>query len=372
MKDFKKELIRRYRDNKATEEELEVFFQLMNQGSLEKDLAEVMEESVEEKTTGRIIPIYKRNWFRIAAAAVLIIMVGATFFLLNQPTDPQPVTNNQQPIIDIAPGGNKAILTLADNTQIILDNAANGDLTNQGNVKVIKLDGQLAYNSSGNSTEVLYNTITTPRGGQYQLILADNSKVWLNAESSLRFPASFVGKERRVELTGEGYFEVAKNASMPFRVHVAGKGEVEVLGTHFNINSYNDESTINTTLLEGKVKITPLKDSRLTTQDSRLLTPGQQARLNSDGSIKINSNVDIDEVMAWKNGKFIFQDLDIQSIMRQISKWYNVDVEFKGTITKELFVGVISRNVNVSEIIKMLEKTGAVKLEIEGKKIIVK
>lgn len=366
-KNFNKELIRRYRDNKATEEELEVFFQLMNEGSLEKDLAEMMEESVEEKTTGRIIPIHKRNWFRIAAAAVLILAVGSIFLIIDQPQNQQQANTNQKQVIDIAPGGNKAILTLADNTQIILDSVANGDLTNQGNIKIIKLDGQLAYNTTGNTIKVLYNTITTPRGGQYQLILSDGSKIWLNAESSLRFPASFVGKERKVELNGEAYFEVTKNASMPFKVDVAGKAEVEVLGTHFNINSYSDETTINTTLLDGSVKVTALA-----THNSQLIVPGQQAQLNASGQIGMNPNADLEEVVAWKNEKFIFQYADIQSIMRQIERWYDVEVEYKGSVTKEEFVGVISRNVKISEIVKMLEKTGAVNFEIEGKKVIVK
>jgi len=197
------------------------------------------------------------------------------------------------------------------------------------------------------------------------LTLSDGSKVWLNAASSLRYPASFVGNERKVELTGEGYFEVAKNASMPFKVNVAGKGEVEVLGTYFNINSYADEATINTTLLEGKVKVSALNNQQT-------LSPGQQAQIAGDGQINLNKNVNVEAVMAWKNGKFIFENADIKSVMRQVEKWYDVEIVFNGNITTEEFVGIISRNVNVSQILKMLEKTGTVKFEIEGKRIIVK
>lgn len=170
---------------------------------------------------------------------------------------------------------------MADGSTIILDNAANGNLAEQGNTKVIKLDdGQLAYNAGGIGSEVVYNTISTPRGGQYQLTLADGTKVWLNAASTLRFPATFSGTERKVELTGEGYFEVAKNAAMPFKIDVAGKGEVEVLGTHFNINSYNNEPAINTTSIEGSVKVTGL-----TLGKTVVLMPGQQTQLSGTGDI---------------------------------------------------------------------------------------
>jgi len=368
-KNFNKELIRRYRDNKATKEELEVFFHLMNEGGLEKELQEVMnEESVEEESAGIIVPMYRRTWFRVAAAAILIFIAGGVFLLLNRTTEKEQVTSNPPPVRnDVAPGGNKAILTLADNSTITLDSAANGALTQQGNTKILKLsDGQLSYNTTGKPTEVFYNTISTPRGGQYQIVLPDGTKVWLNAVSSLRFPTAFVGDERRVEITGEAYFEVAKNASMPFRVNVAGKGEVEVLGTHFNINSYTEETTINTTLLEGSVKITGLM-----TNDSRLLSPGQQAQLNSNGQISLNKNPDIEEVMAWKNGKFQFGEAaDIATIMRQISRWYDVDVEYKGTVTEHIG-GTISRNVNVSKVFEMLEMTGSVKFQVAGKKVIV-
>ena len=202
------------------------------------------------------------------------------------------------------------------------------------------------------------------------MVLADGSKVWLNAASSLRFPATFTGSERKVELTGEGYFEVAKNAAMPFKVDVAGKGEVEVLGTHFNINAYEDEATINTTLLEGKIKLTAT-DSRLPAHDSWLLSPGQQAQLSANGGISLNRNPDTEEVMAWKNGKFHFGEAaDIQTIMRQIARWYDVQVEYKGKVTEHIG-GTISRNVNVSKVLEMLEMTGTVNFWVNGKKVTV-
>jgi ferric-dicitrate binding protein FerR (iron transport regulator) len=193
-------------------------------------------------------------------------------------------------------------------------------------------------------------------------MLSDGSKVWLNAASSLRFPASFAGKERKVELLGEAYFEVAKNAAMPFKVKVNGM-EVEVLGTHFNINSYENESTVRTTLLEGSVKIN-------NNNSSSLLKPGQQAQVNKAGEIKIINNVDVEEAIAWKEGKFQFDRADIHDIMRQLARWYDVDVEYKGSVSSH-FGGTISRDVNLSQVLNMLHLTGEVKFQIEDRKVIV-
>jgi ferric-dicitrate binding protein FerR (iron transport regulator) len=307
---------------------------------------------------------------RIAAAASIIFLlgVGTYFLLLNRKVNTTaPTTAGLQSRFknDIAPGGNKAILTLADGSTIALDTATNGILTEQGGAKVIKLEnGELAYNTTNvEEGKVHYNSISTPRGGQYQLVLADGSKVWLNAASSLRFPATFTGEERKVELTGEAYFEVAKNAKMPFRVRVADM-EVEVLGTHFNINSYDDEAAIKTTLVEGSVNIKK-GESR------QLLAPGQQVQVDKAGQMKLIRNVDTEEAIAWKNGKFIFTGNDIQSVMRQLEKWYDIDVEYKGNLTREEFVGMISRSSNISQILQMLEKTRTVNFEIKGRKIIV-
>ena len=224
----------------------------------------------------------------------------------------------------------------------------------------------MAYNSAGTSAEILYNTISTPRGGQYQLILADGTKVWLNSSSSLRFPSNFTGDERKVTLTGEGYFEVAKNAAMPFKVEVAGKEEVKVLGTHFNINAYEDESNINTTLLEGKVEVTSFAN-----KFSNILSPGQQAKLNTAGQIKINNQVDVEQVVAWKNGVFQFGDeMDIYSVMKQISRWYDLEVTYKGNVSGDIG-GSISRNVTVSKVLNMLEIASELKFEVNGRKVLV-
>ncbi len=358
------------------------FIDSNDDGSQWNQATENVYEAIKKQIDGeqtKVVPIFRRTWFRVAAAAVLFVGAFALYKTAGKNNSPQQeivkTTTEKQ---DIAPGGNKAVLTLADGSQIILDSAANGNLASQGNVKLIKLDGQLAYNGSkspsGDEGEIIYNTITTPRGGQYQLILSDGSKVWLNAASSLRYPATFAGKERKVELTGEGYFEVAHNAAMPFKVKIntplGDGGEVEVLGTHFNINSYADEATINTTLLEGKVKVTPLANSQLNTQNSQLLSTGQQAKLNSTGQITVNKNVELDEVMAWKNGVFNFSGLTIEDIMRQISRWYNLDVSYQGQTSKETFTGIVSRNNNISQVLKIMEEAG-IKFSIKNKNITV-
>lgn len=311
----------------------------------------------------RSINRYLRTWW--AAAAILILISAGIFTLFNKTSKDQPIAGKQAPASEIiTPGGNKAVLTLADGTTIILDSAANGTLSQQGNSKVIKKEnGQLAYQSSNAAQAAIqYNTVTTIRGGQYQLILSDGSKVWLNAASSLRFPASFAGKERSVELTGEGYFEVVRNPAMPFKVKINGESEVSVLGTAFNINAYPDERTLNTTLIEGSVNFTAVNG------ESVKLKPGQQAQ--SGSAVSVINNVDIDEITAWKSGWFNFDRADIASIMRQVSRWYDVEVVFQGQPSKKTFSGIVSRSHQISEVLKIMEKAG-VRFRIDGRKITV-
>jgi ferric-dicitrate binding protein FerR (iron transport regulator) len=317
----------------------------------------------------------KHVWLRVAAAAVIIVVLFAGYFIFNHhATTPIAKTKTQQQSRfenDLTPGGNKAVLTLANGAQIILDSATNGALTQQGNTKIIKLDnGQLSYNSVNGSSsspktgEILYNTVSTPRGGQYQVVLADGSKVWLNAASSLRFPTSFTGNAREVTLTGEGYFEVTHDDAKPFKV-LANGVEIKVLGTHFNINAYKDEPTIKTTLLEGSVKVG-------IGAASKTIRPGEQAQIEShDNSLNpkiMVQPVDVDATVAWKNGRFIFHGNNILSVMRQLARWYDVEVSYEGNVTDEEFVGVINRSryENISEILDMLEKTRTVSFAISG------
>lgn len=310
-----------------------------------------------------------RKW--IAAAAIFIVFLGGVsyFLIFNKTSNKIAGTVNlsqQNSKNDVAPGGNKAILTLGDGSTIVLDSAQNGILTQQGNTKVIKLNnGQLAYKltKSNEELEIEYNSVTTPRGGQYQLVLSDGSKVWLNSSSSIRFPAIFKGHERDVEITGEAYFEVAHNTEMPFHVKVNDM-DVEVLGTHFNINAYEDENVIKTTLLKGSVKVS--KENF-----STLIVPGEQARIvKTSNKIMVKAGVDLDEVVAWKNGYFDFEGLDFENIAKQLSRWYDVEVIYKRTID-DLFYAKIPRNTKLSIALKALELTGKVHFEIEDKKIIV-
>jgi transmembrane sensor len=305
------------------------------------------------------------------------LIFAITYLVTNRTTTKNVIVRNisPKPILknDVAPGGNKAILTLADGSSIVLDSASNGTLGQQGNIKIIKLDnGLLAYSVNGKqlteNDEAFYNTISTPRGGQYQITLADGTMVWLNAASSIRFPVLFTGTQRKVEITGEVYFEVAKNKTMPFKVK-ATSSEIEVLGTHFNVNAYEDEATTKTTLLEGSIKVSTASFVS-NTQTTKFLQPGQQASSSNDGKINILSNADLEETMAWKNGRFQFKSTDLKSMLRQIARWYDVDVEYRGNVDLH-FTGQLTRNENVSKVFEKLALTNEVHFKIEGRRIIV-
>ena len=342
-------------------------------GRAERLLALIHEKIQPERTRQRLFPrlftLHDGGWRRLAVAALVLLITGkAVLFLLpggpakNKPMSPgQPVSNAH----DLPPGRNNAILTLADGHSITLDSAANGGLAQQGNTKVIKLNGQISYRNTGSAEgneATLFNTISTARGNQYQLTLSDGSKVWLNAASSLRFPTSFKGKERRVEVTGEAYFEIAKNPAMPFKV-VAGSGEIDVLGTHFNINAYADEPSVKTTLLEGAVAVK--KETAL-----QMLAPGQQAEFSPKGGISFSKNVDVTLETAWKDGFFWFNNTDIHTLMRQVSRWYDVEVAFQGNITDDGFTGKVPRDLPLSRLLNILEQY-ELHFKIEGKKITV-
>ena len=311
-----------------------------------------------------------------AAAVILILLSIGTYFIFSPKSPNQEIAKTAPSETklknDIAPGGNRAVLTLADGSSIVLDSASNGTISQQGNIKVQKLDnGLLAYSVNGQQVtendEAFFNTITTPRGGQYHVTLADGTKVWLNAASSIRFPVVFTGTERKVEITGEAYFEVAKNKAMPFKVKV-NSSEIEVLGTHFNVNAYNDEASIKTTLLEGMVKVSV--PALAGNQSPKFLQPGQQAGINKEGKINVLDNADTEEAVAWMNGHFQFKSADLKTILRQIARWYDVDVEYKGNANLH-FTGQLTRNDSVSKVFKELALTGEVHFKIDGKRIIV-
>lgn len=339
-----------------------------NQEQVDPILSEQMLHAIHRE----IDPVKKssviRLYIRWIAAAVL---VGAVTYLALQHSKREPLIAKQsQPVIknDVLPGKDQATLTLADGTTVSLDDARNGMLTQQGNTKILKLNGKLSYNTAkGASANIGYNTIATPRGGQYQVELPDGSQVWLNAASSLRFPTAFTGKERRVEITGEAYFEIAKNAAMPFIVALptaAGASEIQVLGTHFNVSAYTDESVLKTTLIQGAVRFVSGKQQLL-------LSPGQQSQLTKAGDLNLNNQVDVSAVMAWKNGLFHFEGADIETVMKQLSRWYDVDIVYGDKKINDLFYAEIPRNTRLSDALKALALTGKVDFRIENKKIIV-
>ena len=345
-------------------------FDSLDSGLIEK--IEIGLDRIDEQVpvhNSRIYPDVERLrslWPRITAAAsiLLFISVGVYFFSQKKRLIKQTVQNQTH---DITPGGNKAILTLANGSKIVLNEALRGVIARQQNVAINQIqNGKIVYSAKGAPIDSLlvYNTIATPRGGQYQVVLPDGTKVWLNAASSLKYPTAFYGNERRVELTGEAYFEVSKNAAKPFFVKTAAQ-TVEVLGTHFNINSYADEKATKTTLLEGSVKVYSSAN-----QLSVKLVPGQQA-LNILNQLQVIRDADVDEAVAWKNGKFMFRNTDLQTIMRQLSRWYDVDVEYQGNVTARHYIGSINRNVPVSQVFQIL-KTSGINFTIYGRKIIVK
>lgn len=365
-------LIEKYLNNTATDQEKEILLKWYRSeiskevewNSESFDEEDQIKEQMYNQIKKHLDHKVKRhiNWFRLSAAAVILVIFSISLhFYISRPGEKLIIQKAQLKKIDIEPGGNKAILTLADNSTIILDNAANGILANQSNTRISKTEsGKLIYapeGSPGKNLPVVYNTISTPRGGQFQIKLPDGTQVWLNAESSLRFPAFFTGDYRSVELVGEAYFEVAKNAEMPFKVQLANNTEVEVLGTHFNIMAYRDESSTQTTLLEGSVKIHQGKNNRV-------IIPGQQAISGRDTESINIKHVDVEGVTAWKNGYFAFKNEDIRSIMRKISRWYNVDVEYQNNISNKVFAGTVSRFETVSEVLEMLELTGSIHFKI--------
>ena len=342
-------------------EDLETIMQeqFMEGKTLDPALKEEMLHNIHEK----IVP--RRKWpYQLMAAATFVGVLVLAFYIFKQPQQQTVVTAYQDKAIPVKAGTEKAILTLADGSHITLDDAANGTLASQGSTSVLKLNGKLSYSAAGKSKAIGYNTIATPRGKPYQIELPDGSQVWLNAASSLRFPTAFSGKERRVEITGEAYFEIAKNTA-PFFVKVKD-AEVQVLGTHFNIMAYDEEDVVKTTLLQGAVRF-------VSSNSNLLLEPGQQSQLEKNGQVKIEKGVNVSDVMAWKNGSFHFGSENIKGVMRQLSRWYDIDIVYQdnGTELKDQFFADIPRNTNLTDVLKVLELTGKVKFKTEGRKVIV-
>lgn len=312
----------------------------------------------------------------IAAIILLFISTGLYFYSNRMISEPEQFTEIDVRN-DILPGYNKAILTLADGSKISLDDAANGLLASQGNIAITKTDnGQIVYekNNVDKSKFISHrsaiNTIQTPKGGKYQIRLPDGSKVWLNSASTLIYPTTFAGNERKVQLKGEAYFEIAPNKNVPFRVE-SDNQIVEVLGTHFNINSYDDEDYVKTTLLEGSVKVI-LSSNPNEISKTKLLKPGEQSLTKSSQSGIRIENADTEKAVAWKNGYFKFRNTPIKEIMREIERWYDVELIYEGKIPSDEFTGFISNDVKISAVLKIMEESGGVKFSVKGKKLKVK
>jgi len=333
------------------------------------DRDQVLESLLEKIQAPRRTSFAYRRYVGYAAAAVLVLAL----LLLIIPRRLQTNDLAQTSGIELLPGGNRAVLILEGGMEIDLDNADTGEIARQGRAVISKSgEGYIAYelvkdDAGQKPADVTYNTIATPRGGQYRLRLPDGSRVWLNAHSSLKFPIHFHSGERRVELKGEAFFEVQHQPDQPFRV-VSGKQTVEVLGTEFNVNGYTDESGITTTLVNGKVKI------RLGAENASAggvtLAPGQKALVGNQSDDIVVSEADIEESIAWKNGHFQFNDADLGTIMRQIARWYDVDVEYRGNVAGIRFRGKIPRDVPAVQVFEIL-KTSGINIETEGRKIIV-
>jgi len=339
-----------------------------SQQQLEHDQEDSLNKLLSRINSTQINSTSKRSYIRafaIAASLLVFITAGILIFMHHHPQKLQFFAFTKPAIHDIAPGGNKAILTLANGNTLVLTDAKNGKLASQGGVVISKTaDGQVKYAGSGQSVlsnTLVYNTATTPKGGQYLFILSDGTKVWLNSASSIKYPVSFIGNERRVELIGEAYFEVAHNAAKPFRV-VSNGQTVEVLGTHFNINAYADENAVKTTLLQGSVKVS-------SAGSSSVIKPGEQAQFNN-GKINVVRGVDLDAAVAWKNGLFYFEDNSIQEVMRQFARWYDVDVKYEGELPSRHFSGEISRNINATQMLDILSFK-KIHYKLQGKTIIV-
>ncbi|MBS1665375.1 MAG: FecR domain-containing protein [Bacteroidetes bacterium] len=366
------ELIRKYLEGIATPEEealLESWY--IEIGQKQPDVASVpdyekikneMLGALRAEQEGQLRPVIKspvRLWPRIAAAACILIVISIGGFLIFRKKPTQRVDEGQPLATDILPAGTRATLTLLDGRTIPLDSMGRDNLAMQGGAVVSSKNGQLMYSAGGGAG---YNTLTTRPGEHYSVVLPDGTKVWLNAGASITYPVAFTGNERRVRMTGELYFEIVHDPRQPFTIEAPNQ-VVEDIGTHLNINAYDDEPVVSTTLLEGSVKV--MKDKKLV-----ILLEGQQALLGKgDSSFRVRQ-IDAEQAVAWKNGYFYFDRADIKTVMREISRWYNVEVIYKGEVTKRTFKGKVYRNINIAEALNILSYFGA-HFKIEGRVITV-
>ena len=336
-------------------------------GEALEDLAPVTRpeeaEAILQAIIGRAEQPRRIGWRSFAAAAVIIgLLATAAFWLLRNDRPQVPAGAPPAAVADIRPARERAVLLLDDSSAIGLDTLANGRIQQRGS-SFTHTNGQLVYAAGAEGGAPVYNTIATGKGNFYSLVLSDGTKVWLNAASSVTYPVVFAGEVREVGITGEAYFEVARQAGRPFRVK-AGAMTVEVLGTHFNVNAYTEEKSIKTTLLEGAVKVHA--DGK-----EALLKPGQQAATANGGAgIKVVANPDLEQVLAWKNGLLNFNGADLYAVMRQLERWYGIQVRYEGTVPDIIFKGEMYKNVGLQDVLDMLKAMG-VQFRIDGRTLIV-
>ena len=323
-----------------------------------------------QSRVGKRAPLIQRYWWG-AAAAMLLLIAGA-WFLTDVKKQQQPAQTQQPQIVEIPPGQEGAVLTLADGSKVLLDTMGNGAFTHQNGAELYLQNGQLEYKKSGEADGAeTYNTLATPKGRQFRIVLPDGTVAWLNAASSIRYPTGFTKDIRRVDITGEVYFEAAaatkQGKKIPFVVNAGNRFEVEVLGTHFNVNAYADEPLLNTTLLEGKVAVTGAR-----TKQKVVLEPGQQASLQMKPGAKELSvrKAATGKVMAWKNGVFDFDDARIDEVMRQLKRWYDIDVKYESGVPDIEFVGKMTRDIPLNGLLIALEKSN-VHFRLEGRTLVV-
>lgn len=387
-------LLEQYANNKATETEMQELSSLLQQPVQKVDVLEVIEESLESATQpewtsdrldemvrsilkadhlhldepgfSQVKKLFPRQLWTAAASIIVLIGLGiGLFYTVYKPKTEILASQEKRFKNDVEPGKYKAKLTLADGKTIVLDSASLGELARQGGIVVLNKDGRLIYtgNSRVSDATLLYNTLSTASGETYATVLSDGTKVWLNSGSSIRFPVAFKDNERSVEITGEAYFEVIHNTRKPFRVKT-GNQVIEDIGTAFNVDAYEPE--FKTTLVKGSAKV-----SSSMGQVFHILRPGEQSQFNAAGNLKVVYNANMDEILAWKNGMFSFENGDVSTIMKTLSRWYGLQVVYKSGITNEKIHLEAARNTSLTSVLKVMELTSGLRFVIEGRKVII-
>lgn len=329
------------------------------------ELLTAIHAAIDNEPRRRVIPM---KWIGTAAAAVIILAVSIVVLQTNITTRAAKKTEQ---VADLPPGKSGAILTLTNGDQLVLDSLGNGIIARDGGSETVLHDGKLIYNvRSGNSGEIGYNEMTTPKGRNFRVELPDGTLVWLNAASSIRYPTAFTDDKREVTIKGEAYFEVMKNPNMPFIVHVDNRADIEVLGTHFNINAYSDETVIKTTLLEGAVRLTRNPEPGTQNAESVTLKPGEQGLLTANNKLQTTNKIDLEQVMAWKNGLFNFEGAALSEVMKQLERWYDIEVVYEKGIPDIAFGGEMTKNISLAGLLLVLEKSD-IHFKIEGRKLVV-